>query len=52
MLGLLGLWNSVISARSLPLTATIDEFIADYPRIFIHGAIAEPRETRTGKQSE
>jgi TetR/AcrR family transcriptional regulator, cholesterol catabolism regulator len=51
-LGLLGLCNSVISARSLPPTSTIDDFIAEYSRIFTHGAIAEPRETRNGRRSE
>ena len=45
-LGLLGLCNSVIAARSLPPTSTIDDFIAEYSRIFTHGAIAESRETR------
>jgi TetR/AcrR family transcriptional regulator, cholesterol catabolism regulator len=42
-LGLLGLCNSIIAARSLPATSTIDDFIVEYSRIFIHGAIAEPR---------
>ena len=49
-LGLLGLCNSVIAARSLPPTSTIDDFIAEYSRIFIHGAIAEPRDTKKGRQ--
>ncbi len=48
-LGLLGLCNSVIAARSLPRTSTIDDFIEEYSRIFIHGAIAEPRAARTGR---
>ena len=47
-LGLLGLCNSVIAARSLPPTATIDDFVAEYSRIFIHGASAEPRDTGKG----
>jgi len=51
-LGLLGLCNSLIAARSLPPTSTIDDFIAEYSRIFIHGAIAEPRETAKGEVSE
>jgi hypothetical protein len=49
-LGLLGLCNSVIAARSLPPTSTVDDFIAEYSRIFTHGTIAEPRATRKGKQ--
>jgi AcrR family transcriptional regulator len=49
-LGLLGLCNSVIAARSLPPTSTIDDFIAEYSRIFIHGTIAEPRDTKKGRQ--
>ena len=36
-LGLLGLCNSVLTARSLPPTSTIDDFIAEYSRIFIRG---------------
>jgi AcrR family transcriptional regulator len=51
-LGLLGLCNSVISARSLPPSSTIDDFIAEYTRIFTHGAITAPRDTRTGRRSE
>jgi TetR/AcrR family transcriptional regulator, cholesterol catabolism regulator len=51
-LGLLGLCNSVIAARSLPPTSTIDDFIAEYSRIFIHGAIGEPRDIRKGRQTE
>ena len=38
-LGLLGLCNSVLTARSLPPTSTIDDFIAEYSRIFIRGTI-------------
>ena len=45
-LGLLGLCNSVIAARSLPPTSTVDDFIAEYSRIFIRGVIAEPRNTK------
>lgn len=51
-LGLLGLCNSVIAARSLPPTSTIDDFIAEYSRIFILGAIGEPRDIRKGRQTE
>ena len=51
-LGLLGLCNSVIAARSLPPTSTIDDFIAEYSRIFIHGAVAEPTARKKGKQVE
>jgi Tetracyclin repressor-like, C-terminal domain len=43
-LGLLGLCNSVIAARSLPPTSTIDDFIAEYSRIFICGVIASKKE--------
>lgn len=46
-LGLLGLCNSVIAARSLPRASTIDDFIAEYSRIFIHGAIAHRRAKKT-----
>ena len=51
-LGLLGLCNSVIAARSLPPTSTIDDFIAEYSRIFTYGAIAKPRGTIKGRRSE
>ena len=51
-LGLLGLCNSVIAARSLPPTSTIDDFIAEYSRIFIHGAVAESTARKKGKQVE
>ena len=51
-LGLLGLCNSVIAARSLPPTSTIDEFIAEYSRIFIHGVIAKPGTTTKRGGSE
>ena len=51
-LGLLGLCNSVIAARSLPPTSTIDDFIAEYSRIFIRGAIAERRRTKKRRQAE
>jgi AcrR family transcriptional regulator len=49
-LGLLGLCNSVIAARSLPPTSTIDDFIAEYSRIFIHGASAEAAARKNGRQ--
>jgi TetR/AcrR family transcriptional regulator, cholesterol catabolism regulator len=49
-LGLLGLCNSVIAARSLPPTSTIDDFIAEYSRIFIHGASAEAAAGKMGRQ--
>jgi len=49
-LGLLGLCNSVIAARSLPPTSTIDDFIAEYCRIFIHGAIAKTTARKKGGQ--
>jgi AcrR family transcriptional regulator len=39
-LALLGLCNSVISARALPQTSSIDDFIEDYSRIFTHGVVA------------
>ncbi len=51
-LGLLGLCNSVIAARSLPPTSTIDDLIAEYSRIFIHGVIAQPNQTRKGRQTK
>ena len=51
-LGLLGLCNSVIAARSLPPTSTIDDFIAEYSRIFIHGASAESVARKNGRQTE
>lgn len=37
MLALLGLCNSVIGARSMPRTATIDRLIEEYCQIFISG---------------
>lgn len=39
-LALLGLCNSVIGARSLPRGASIDDFIAEYSKIAIHGVRA------------
>jgi len=36
-LALLGLCNSVIGARALPRGSSIDDFIAEYARIFIEG---------------
>jgi TetR/AcrR family transcriptional regulator, cholesterol catabolism regulator len=45
-LGLLGMCNSVIAARSLPPSATVDDFISEYSRMIIRGASAE----LTGKQ--
>jgi AcrR family transcriptional regulator len=49
-LGLLGLCNSVIAARSLPPTSTIDDFITEYSRIFIHGASAGAVARKNGRQ--
>jgi TetR/AcrR family transcriptional regulator, cholesterol catabolism regulator len=49
-LGLLGLCNSVIAARSLPPTSTIDDFIAEYSRIFISGAIAQSTVRKKGRR--
>lgn len=51
-LGLLGLCNSVIAARSLPPTSTIDDFIAEYSRILIHGVIAKSGTTTKRRHSE
>jgi AcrR family transcriptional regulator len=51
-LGLFGLCNSVIAARSLPPTSTIDDFIAEYSRIFIYGAIAKAAAKKKGRQTE
>ena len=51
-LGLLGLCNSVIAARSLPSTSMIDDFVAEYSRIFIHGVIAQPNRTRKGRHTK
>jgi AcrR family transcriptional regulator len=48
-LGLLGLCNSVIASRSLPPMATVDDFIAEYSRIFIRGAIPESTEKQKGR---
>ena len=39
-LALLGLCNSVIGARALPRSSSIDEFIEDYSRIVIHGVMS------------
>ena len=49
-LGLLGLCNSVIAARSLPPTSTVDDFIAVYSRIFIRGVIADSTARKKGRQ--
>jgi len=51
-LGLLGLCNSVIAARSLPPAATIDDFIAEYSRIFIRGTIPESTTKQKGRRGE
>jgi TetR/AcrR family transcriptional regulator, cholesterol catabolism regulator len=52
-LGLLGLCNSVLAARSLPPTSTIDDFIAEYSQIFIHGVTADhPGVTKRGRQTK
>jgi TetR/AcrR family transcriptional regulator, cholesterol catabolism regulator len=40
-LAFLGLCNSVIGARSLPPTSTIDDFIDDYARILTGGVLAD-----------
>ena len=50
-LALLGLCNSVIAVRSLPRGASIDDFIAEYSQIAIHGvqAGAAPRTSRRKK---
>jgi AcrR family transcriptional regulator len=50
-LGLLGLCNSVLAARSLPPTSTIDDFIEEYSRIFTQGVIARSGTTK-GRQPE
>ncbi len=39
-LALLGLCNSVIAARALPQSSSIDDFIEDYARIFTYGVLA------------
>lgn len=39
-LALLGLCNSVIAARALPSTSSIDDFIEDYSRMFTYGVVA------------
>jgi AcrR family transcriptional regulator len=51
-LALLGLCNSVIAVRSLPRGASIDDFIAEYSQIAIHGvqAGAAPRTSRRKKK--
>jgi AcrR family transcriptional regulator len=48
-LGLLGMCNSVLAARSLPPTQTIEDFIDEYSRIFTRGVIAG---TATGRRNE
>jgi AcrR family transcriptional regulator len=48
-LALLGLCNSVIGARSLPRGASIDDFIAEYSKIAIHGVRAGAPGTRGRK---
>jgi hypothetical protein len=39
-LALLGLCNSVIAARGLPQTSSIDDFIGDYAQMFTYGVLA------------
>ena len=39
-LALLGLCNSVIAARALPQTSSVDDFIEDYARMFNYGVLA------------
>ncbi len=39
-LALLGLCNSVIAARALPETSSIDDFIENYARMFTYGVLA------------
>lgn len=39
-LALLGLCNSVIAARAMPQTSSIDDFIEDYARMFTYGVLA------------
>jgi AcrR family transcriptional regulator len=39
-LALLGLCNSVIAARALPQTSSIDDFIEDYARMFTYGVLS------------
>lgn len=39
-LGLLGLCNSVIGARALPRSSSIDDFIEEYSRLVIFGVIS------------
>jgi hypothetical protein len=43
-LALLGLCNSVIAARALPETSSIDDFIEDYARMFTYGVLASSAE--------
>ena len=49
-LALLGLCNSVLTARSLPPTSTIDDFIAEYSKIFIRGTIVRPDGSKKERQ--
>ncbi|MCK9908678.1 TetR/AcrR family transcriptional regulator [Microbacteriaceae bacterium K1510] len=51
-LGLLGMCNSVLTARSLPPTSTVDDFIDEYSRIFIQGVMAKPGTTRNGRKTK
>jgi TetR/AcrR family transcriptional regulator, cholesterol catabolism regulator len=51
-LGLLGMCNSVIAARSLPPGATIDDFIAEYSRMIIRGATAELAARQKGRSDK
>ncbi len=39
-LALLGLCNSVIAARALPQTSSVDDLIEDYARMFTYGVLA------------
>jgi AcrR family transcriptional regulator len=41
-LAMLGLCNSVISARSLPRSASIEQFIDEYARILAEGVVTRP----------
>lgn len=50
-LALLGLLNSVIAARSLPPSSTVDDFIEEYSRIATYGVIAgDSKDSKTSKK--
>lgn len=51
-LGLLGMCNAVLTARSLPPSSTVDDFIAEYSRIFTQGVIVKSGPTTKRRKTK